>query len=56
MKKIKVNDLSVDENLLKFINQEVIPGTDIDINTFWEGFSNTVETLAPINRKLIEKI
>ena len=55
MKKIKVNDLSVDENLLKFINQEVIPGTDIDINTFWEGFSNTVETLAPINRKLIEK-
>ena len=30
MKKININNLKVDENLLDFINNEVIPGTDID--------------------------
>ncbi len=55
MKKIKVNNLSIDENLLKFINQEVIPGTDVSVDSFWDGFSKAVENLTPINKKLLEK-
>ena len=35
MKKITVNNLKVDEQLYKFINEEVIPGTNINPNNFW---------------------
>ena len=34
MKKIKIENLSVDENLVNFINKEVIPGTGITSENF----------------------
>ena len=55
MKKINVNNLKVDELLYKFINEEVIPGTNINPNNFWDGFDKAVHYLSPINKKLIEK-
>ena len=55
MKKIKVHNLSVDENLVKFINEEVIPGTGIDSKGFWLGFDESVHKLALKNKKLIHK-
>ena len=38
MKKINIENLQVDENLFKFINEEAIPGTNISIDNFWSGF------------------
>ena len=32
-----------------------MPGTNIEPDTFWKGFSEIANNLAPINRKLIEK-
>ena len=55
MKKIKVNNLNVDEKLFKFINDEAIPGTKINTNDFWKGFDKAVHELSPINKKLLEK-
>tara|TARA_Y100001970_G_scaffold293176_1_gene438328 strand:+ start:1330 stop:3474 length:2145 start_codon:yes stop_codon:yes gene_type:complete len=55
MKKININNLKIDERLHKFINEEVIPGTKVDINNFWNGFSKVANHLAPINKKLLEK-
>ena len=55
MKKIKVKNLKVDDKLHKFINEEVIPGTSIDVDKFWEGFDKAVHSLAPVNLKLIKK-
>jgi malate synthase len=55
MKKIKVKNLKVDDKLYKFINEEVIPGTSIDVDKFWEGFDKAVHSLAPVNLKLIKK-
>ncbi len=55
MKKININNLQVDEQLLKFINEEIIPGTNINVDNFWDGFAKTVNDLAPINKKLLEK-
>ncbi len=55
MKKINVNNLQVDEELIKFINEEAIPGTNINVNNFWSGFDKAVHDLAPINKKLLEK-
>ena len=35
MEKINISNLSVDENLVKFINDEAIPGTNVDVKKFW---------------------
>ncbi len=55
MKKITVNNLKVDEQLYKFINEEVIPGTNINPNNFWDGFDKALHYLSPLNKKLLEK-
>ena len=41
--------------MLEFINKEVIPGTDINIDEFWKRFDSVVHELAPINKALIQK-
>ena len=41
--------------MFEFINNEAIPGTDIDVDNFWKKFSDVVHELAPTNKKLIEK-
>ena len=55
MKKVSVNNLQISEELLKFVNDEAIPGTDLDINEFWKGFDDAVHNLTPINKKLLKK-
>ena len=55
MKKININNLQVYEQLLSFVNKEVIPGTNINAENFWSGFAKAVHGLAPINKKLLEK-
>jgi len=54
-KYLKIENLSVSENLAKFINNELLPGTKISKKKFWKGFSKTVHELTPINIKLLEK-
>ena len=39
MKKVTINDLKIDENLIKFINDEDIPGTRLDSDHFWKEFT-----------------
>ncbi len=55
MKKINVNNLKVDEQLLNFVNEEIIPGTNINTENFWSGFEKALNKLTPINKKLLEK-
>ena len=55
MKKVSVNNLQISEELLKFVNDEAIPGTDLDIDKFWKGFDDAVHNLTPINKKLLKK-
>ena len=55
MEKINISNLNVDENLVKFINDEVLPGTNINGKKFWESFSEVVNKLAPKNKSLIQK-
>ena len=55
MKKIKVNNLQVDEQLFRFLNEEAIPGTNINIDKFWNDFDKAVHNLTPINKELLEK-
>ena len=55
IKMIDKNNLKISTTLFEFINNEAIPGTDIDVDNFWKKFSDVVHELAPINKKLIEK-
>jgi malate synthase len=47
--------LAVDPSLYAFINHQVIPGTGVDVEHFWQGFSKIVSEMTPINRALLVK-
>ena len=53
-KYIKINTLKVSENLLKFVNEELLDGIDISSEKFWHGFEKTINELAPKNKDLIK--
>ena len=50
-----VNNLKVSENLLSFINNELLTNIDISSEKFWLGFDKIIHELAPINKNLIKK-
>ena len=52
---IEKKGLKISSILFDFVNKEIIPGTDIQTDKFWDGFEKTVHELAPINKRLIEK-
>ncbi len=49
------NGLKINTKLLDFVNNEIIPGTDIKSEEFWTSFGKIVHELAPINKQLIQK-
>ena len=50
----KIGNLSVSDELLKFINGELLSGIDLNQKNFWEKFDHIIHELAPENRKLIK--
>ncbi len=55
MKFINKNELKINQTFFNFINEEVLPGTNIKQDHFWNRFAKVIHELAPINKKLIEK-
>ena len=55
MNTVDKNGLKVNSTLLKFINNEVIPNTNINVDNFWSKFSDVVHELSPVNKALIQK-
>ena len=53
-KYLKIENLSVSEKLLNFVNNELLPETKVKKDAFWKGFSKYVHELAPKNKKLLE--
>ena len=53
-KYVEIGNLSISENLLNFINKEVLPGTGISQKRYWSGFDEMAHQLAPKNRDLID--
>ncbi len=45
--------LRVAQPLVRFIEDEALPGTGLDREAFWQGFSSIVHVLAPRNRALL---
>ena len=50
-----VNNLKVHDELLSFVNDELLKEASISPEKFWQGFDNMVHELSPQNKKLIEK-
>ncbi len=53
-KYIIIKDLSISEKLLNFVNNELLPGTKVNKENFWDGFNKYVHKLAPRNKTLLE--
>ncbi len=51
---IKVNKLKVSNELLEFVNNELLKNTKISPENFWLGFEKTLDELAPKNKELIK--
>ena len=50
----KIHNLSVSNELLHFINNELLKDTKISPEKFWKGFDKVVHELAPKNKELIQ--
>ncbi len=49
-----VNNLKISEELLSFVNKELLKDLEISSEKFWEGFDKAVHDLAPKNKELIQ--
>lgn len=52
-KRISIANMQVAQNLYDFIESSVLPGTDINSDNFWSGFSALVDDLSPKNKSLL---
>ena len=52
---ISFGNLSIDENLFSFVNNELLSGLNIDLDKFWADFEKATETLTPKNQQLLQK-
>jgi len=51
--RIELAGLSIDPQLFQLVNEEIIPGTGISTDAFWEGLAGIVYDLGPKNRSLL---
>ena len=54
MKYISQGNLSIAPNLFDFVNNELLPDTDVSSDRFWNGFDEVVHELTPKNRELLD--
>ena len=55
MSVIDKNGLKISLVLFDFINNEVLPGTNIKSDDFWDKFEKVIHELSPINKNLLKK-
>lgn len=49
-----IDNLQIDEKFYNFISHEVLPGIDVNKDTFWRDFSKLLTDLSPINKNLLD--
>jgi malate synthase len=53
--RVATGNLRVAKVLYDFINNEALPGTDIDPDSFWAGVDKVVTDLGPRNQELLAR-
>ncbi|MGD7044477.1 malate synthase G [Jeotgalibacillus proteolyticus] len=52
---IQMDKLKIDPLFYSFIEKEALPGSEVDSQAFWHGFSKIIHDLSPENRRLLEE-
>jgi len=52
---MKVAQLTVDDALYNFVNNEAIPGTGVDADAFWQSLSDILAEVSPRDKALLQK-
>lgn len=53
--RIQQGSLNIDSTLYQLVNEQVMPGTGINADDFWQSFESILKDLAPKNRALLIK-
>ncbi|MPY24583.1 malate synthase G [Shewanella psychropiezotolerans] len=53
--RIQVGNLQVATSLFKLVNEQIIPGTDISSERFWNSLESIIDDLTPKNRSLLAR-
>jgi malate synthase len=53
--RIELAGLSIAMELYQLVNEEIIPGTGIEPENFWQGLADIFTDLGPVNRTLLDK-
>ena len=52
---VNVGSIKVAESLYKFINDEALPNTEVDVEQFWQDFEKIFVDFTPRNKELLNK-
>ena len=52
---VQKGGIQIAQALYDFVTEKAIPGTGVDVDTFWAEFDKIVNELAPKNRELLQK-
>ncbi|MFK4752577.1 malate synthase G [Oceanobacter antarcticus] len=52
---VQKGGIQIAQALYDFVNEKAIPGSGVNVDTFWAGFDAVVNDLAPKNRELLVK-
>ncbi|MCL4112636.1 UNVERIFIED_CONTAM: hypothetical protein GTU68_052083 [Idotea baltica] len=53
--RIEINGLQVAKGLFDFVNNEALPGTTINAESFWQDFANIINELSKPNQLLLDR-
>jgi malate synthase len=53
--RVRIGNLKIVKILFDFVNQEVLPDTNINQDTFWFGVESIITELLPKNHKILQK-
>tara|TARA_R110000822_G_scaffold159476_9_gene299234 strand:+ start:18684 stop:20849 length:2166 start_codon:yes stop_codon:yes gene_type:complete len=53
--RVQVSGLQVARSIYDLVKQDIIPGTGVNMDAFWQSFASIIADLAPKNRELLAK-
>ena len=53
--RVQRGGLRVAEEIDRLVSDEMLPGTGVELDAFWDGFESALDELAPLNRELLAK-
>jgi malate synthase len=53
--RVEVSGLQVARSIYNLVKQDIIPGTDVDVDAFWQSFASIITKFGKQNRELLSK-